>query len=595
MPPRTVVSPLVDESRILVISASMGGGHDGAGRELVRRLGARGHEALMVDFLSAFPLRTGWLVRFGYWLELRFAPWSYDATYRLWYRMPFAIQPLAAFINLLTSRRVLRWVREANADVVVSTYPMASLVLGRARQRGKLGAPVATFITDFAVHPLWTHPGVDLHLCVHEQSAEAAAARSGRAATAPGPMVPDRFHADLPDRHAARQALGFDDDERLVLVVAGAWGIGDVAKTFDEVLSSGFTPVVVCGNNEQLRRKLENRRGGHVLGWTDEMPTLMAAADVLVQNAGGLTCMEAFAAGLPVVSFEPIAGHGKDNAEKMAEAGVAAYATSAEELSPVLERATSLVGRAMTSKGRAMFVADPAGEVSALAAAHAPQPVLERTRARVGVRRITAGVAALASTYAAFTVGVGAAAAHGIGVAHAPRNTGAVYLAVRLGPNDINDANLPAALKHAHATAIVPGMLAAHQPGAVKRLQAAGVEMANGGWGRRDRVHWGRARSDLMRAPKAIHAATGQRTHDFVPQRRIDGFDLASARLVHERVVVPSVVLTPGDSVAKLHAGQVVVLDGRGETAAELLQGLADIENALASAGLTPASLAQMH
>ena len=341
-----------------------------------------------------------------------------------------------------------------------------------------------------------------------------------------------------------------------MLVVAGAWGIGDVAKTFDAVRAAGrFTPVVVCGNNEQLRRKLEGRDGGHVLGWTDQMPTLMAAADVLVQNAGGLTCMEAFAAGLPVVSFKPIAGHGKDNAEQMAEAGVAAYATSTEELSPVLERATSLAGRAMTAKGRAMFAADPADEVSALAAAHAPEPVAERTRSRAGFRRITAGVAALASTYAAFTVGVGTAAAHGIGVAHPPRHTGAVYLAVRLGPGDVNDAKLPDALKQAHATAIVPGMLAAHQPGAVRRLQAAGVEVANGGWGRRDRVHWGRARSDLMRAPKAIHAATGQRTHDFVPQRRIDGFDLASARLVHERVIVPSLVLSPGDPIAMLRRG----------------------------------------
>src|SRR4029077_457115 len=150
---------------------------------------------------------------------------------------------------------------------------------------------------------------------------------SGRAATAPGPMVPERFHADLPDRSAARQVLGFDDEERLVLVVAGAWGIGDVAKTFDTIVDSGrYTPLVVCGNNEQLRKKLATRTGGHVLGWTDEMPTLMAAADVLVQNAGGLTCMEAFAAGLPVVSYRPIAGHGKGNAREMEAAGVAAFA-----------------------------------------------------------------------------------------------------------------------------------------------------------------------------------------------------------------------------------------------------------------------------
>jgi processive 1,2-diacylglycerol beta-glucosyltransferase len=548
----------------------------------------------MVDFLGAFPLRTGWLVRFGYWLELRFAPWSYDATYRLWYLLPFVFQPLGAFINLVTSRRLLRWVRQSNADVVVSTYPMASLVLGHARQKGRLKIPVATFITDFAVHPLWTHAGVDLHLCVHQQSADAAAKRSGREATAPGPLVPEKFNGDLPDRHTARRKLGFAADEKLVLVVAGAWGIGDVAKTFDTIRASGrYTPVVVCGNNEQLRKKLATRAGGHVLGWTDEMPTLMAAADVLVQNAGGLTCMEAFAAGLPVVSFEPIAGHGKDNAEQMQEAGVAAYAPSPDELFPILDRATSLAGRSMTAKGKAMFAGDASSEIVALAA-HAPEASAERPAARIALRRVTAGAAALAAAYAAFTVGVGTAAAHGIGVAHAPRNSGAVYLAVRLSPDDLNAASVPDALLKSHATAIVPGMLAARQPTAVRRLQAAGIQMANGGWGQRDRIHWGRARSDLVRAPKAIHAATGTRCRDFVPQRRIDGFDLASARLVHERVIVPSQVLSAGDTVSKLRAGQVVVIDGRGESVDELLKSIDNLKQAIEQAGLAPSSLSQM-
>jgi UDP-N-acetylglucosamine:LPS N-acetylglucosamine transferase len=550
----------------------------------------------MVDFLDAFPLRMGWLVRFGYWLELRYAPWSYDATYRLWYRSRLIFQPLGALINLLTGHKLLRWVREADADVVVSTYPMASLVLGAARRKGKLRIPVATFITDFAVHPLWTHPGVDLHLCVHPQSAEAAATRSGRAATAPGPMVPDRFHADLPDRAAARRALGFDSDERLVLVVAGAWGIGDVAKTFDTILGSGqYTPLAVCGNNEKLEKRLQTRTGGHVVGWTDEMPTLMAAADALVQNAGGLTCMEAFAAGLPVVSYDPIAGHGKDNAEQMADAGVATYAESADELFPALDRATSLAGRAMTAKGRAMFASDPAGEVVELAAALKPEPAPERVPAprRIPLRRVTAGVAALAATYAAFTAGVGAAAAHGIGIAH-PKRAGSVYLAVRFGSDDFNSSTVSDAIRRANATAIVPGHLAETQPDALRRLQAAGVPMANGGWGHRDRVHWGRARSDLMRAPKAIHAATGERVRDFVPQRRIDGFDLASARLVHERVIVPSVVLSLDKPVTKLRAGQVVVIDGRNETVDELLHTLYQVQQNLTASGLAAAPLSQI-
>src|SRR5207248_10756478 len=141
-------------------------------------------------------------------------------------------------------------------------------------------------------------------------------------------------------------------------------------KTFDTILASGrYTPVAVCGNNERLRRMLAARGGGHVIGWTDEMPLLMAAADALVQNAGGLTCMEAFAARLPVVSFEAIAGHGKDNAEQMAEAGVAEYARSEAELFPVLDRATRLAGRALANRARAMFVEDAAADVLELGGA----------------------------------------------------------------------------------------------------------------------------------------------------------------------------------------------------------------------------------
>jgi processive 1,2-diacylglycerol beta-glucosyltransferase len=589
----------VTNTRVLVVSASMGGGHDGAGRELVQRLEAQGNDAQMVDFLRAFPLRIGWIVRAGYWFELRFAPWTYEATYRLWYLLPAMCLPIVALVRFLTGRRMLRWVRDYRPDVVVSTYPLASVTLGHCRQKGRLRVPLATFVTDFAVHPLWTHPGVDVHLCVHPRSAEVAAERSGGPALAPGPLVPERFRADLPDRHQARQALGLDDGERLVLVVAGAWGIGDVSHTFDALVASGrYTPLAVCGNNVRLRTKLERRGGGHVLGWTDQMPLLMAASDALIQNAGGLTCMEALAAGLPVVSFLPIAGHGRDNAEQMQEAGVAAYATDAEELATALDRATSVAGRGMVTAGQAMFAGDAADEVVALAGAEperVPGAVAGASRAeRPAFRRLTTAVASLAAAYTAFTVGVGTATAHGIGVAHAPRNVDAVYLAVRLGPRSVGDPTVAAALARTGTTAIVPGRLAREDPAEVNRLRIAGVEVANGGWGHRDRLHWGRARSDLVKASHAIRDASGVHCREFVPQRRIDGFDLASARLVHQRVVVPTKVLAPGEMPAKVRSGQVYVIDARDATPAAILQEIDQLQRMASAGELDIAPLAQL-
>ena len=128
-----------------------------------------------------------------------------------------------------------------------------------------------------------------------------------------------------------RSNLGLSPEDRAVLVVAGSWGVGDVVATVEAIGRSGeFHPITVCGRDDSLRAELESRGFGTVIGWTDEMPALMSAADALVENAGGLTCMEAFAVGLPVITFRPIAGHGKDNAEMMARAGVNCYARDDE-------------------------------------------------------------------------------------------------------------------------------------------------------------------------------------------------------------------------------------------------------------------------
>jgi UDP-N-acetylglucosamine:LPS N-acetylglucosamine transferase len=572
----------------------MGAGHDGAARELARRLDRQGHDPVVVDFLDAMPLRIGPLLRVIYGWQLRTAPWSYEASYRLWAWVPVLCLPLIALIGVLTGHRLRRWIQRERADLVISTYPLASLALGRDRQRGKVQVPVATFVTDFAVHPLWTHPGIDLHLCVHAQAAEAAAHQAKGPAVAPGPAVPPRFAESAGRRAEVRRSLGVTEDEGIVLLMAGSWGVGDLEATFDDVVATGrYTPLVVCGRNERLRRRLATKGVGHVLGWSDDMPGLMAAADALVENAGGLTCMEAFAAGLPVVSFRPIAGHGRQNALEMDRAGVAALAPSVAELAPTLDRATGPLGRAQVEAGRAMFVSDSASEALRLVGARAPVSVgsrpdvspLARGARQAGIAAAALSVAA-ATMYAGFTEGVSAATDLGIGVTHIPSRGGTSYVAVRLGDKVLDDPALPAMLAHEHVTAVVDGAVAASNPADVKALSGAGVDVANGGWGQHRGIQWERASTDVVKASQAIRAATGERVHYFVPLRSVDGFDLVSARLINEHVVRPTGV-TMRPSLPRLRGGAVYVIDARTGDLTQLRSALARIQHGLADDHVT--------
>jgi hypothetical protein len=69
-----------------------------------------------------------------------------------------------------------------------------------------------------------------------------------------------------------------------------------------------------------------------VLGFTDKMSDLLAAADVLVHSTGGVTCLEAMARGCPVVSYGLPVGHAKINTRAMADFDLVRLANSTDEL-----------------------------------------------------------------------------------------------------------------------------------------------------------------------------------------------------------------------------------------------------------------------
>ena len=67
-------------------------------------------------------------------------------------------------------------------------------------------------------------------------------------------------------------------------------------------------------------------------GFTEEMPQLLAAADVLVHSTGGVTCLEAKAAGTPVVSYGLPVGHARLNTRAMADLNLLRLADDTSEL-----------------------------------------------------------------------------------------------------------------------------------------------------------------------------------------------------------------------------------------------------------------------
>ncbi len=337
--------------RILIFSASIGEGHDLPARVLAEGIEREAPEAEteIVDSLAV----VGWITRRLVMDSSRFhSKWG-SRLFDLSYRLITDVRPTRWFAGHLTqwlaARKIRRAVLERKPDIVVSTYPGTTEVLGHLRRKGRIDAPVVSAITDLAALRYWAHPGVDLHLIIHPESAEEVRR------IAPGTDVrcvrglsDERFYEPRPQSEA-RHVLGLPAEGPMVIVSGGGWAVGDLEGAAEEALGlPGSTVACLCGRNEELRAALAEHFSEEprvrVEGFTDRMPDWFAAADVLVHSTAGLTVLEAIMEGCGVVSYGWGRGHVRVNNAAYRRFGLAEVAGSREELGEALVRALASSG-----------------------------------------------------------------------------------------------------------------------------------------------------------------------------------------------------------------------------------------------------------
>ena len=334
--------------RVLILTASVGEGHDLPARTLAAQLEAERPDVEVVteDGLVAMGrlfvgvneraprvifYRQQWIYDLAFWLFARFAP------------LRRAVQWL---LVLVASPGLLRLVRSVRPDVIVSVYPVTTEVLGGLRRRGRLDIPVCAAITDLAAMRYWAARGIDLHLVTHPESIAEVRDVAGwdtEIRCVHGLTSPE--FAKPRDPADARRALELPTDGKIVLVSGGGWGVGDLGSAVEVALTvEGVAGVVcLCGRNDALCEQLQRRFAGEQrvrpVGFTDRMGDWLAAGDALVHSTGGLTVLESHIRGCPAISYGWGRGHIRLNNRAFRRFGLADVVESRAELGAALRRA----------------------------------------------------------------------------------------------------------------------------------------------------------------------------------------------------------------------------------------------------------------
>ncbi|HET9026783.1 MAG TPA: glycosyltransferase [Trueperaceae bacterium] len=206
------------------------------------------------------------------------------------------------------ARSLARQLNELGPDLVVANHGWLATVFAAARTRYGLRAPVVIYATEpFDASALWSEPRSELVF------APSVAAREDLVRLG---VRPERVHVvgypvrqpflAPPARAAARAELGLAEPGFTTLLTLGAEGLaGEAVAMAEQILSTGSRLLAVAGRNAELKARFDNLAAEHpgltAFGFTDRMPTLLAAADLVVGKAGPASTMEALAVGRPLL------------------------------------------------------------------------------------------------------------------------------------------------------------------------------------------------------------------------------------------------------------------------------------------------------
>ncbi|HEX6461961.1 MAG TPA: glycosyltransferase [Candidatus Saccharimonadales bacterium] len=319
------------KKKIVVLTIPVGGGHLTAAKIIHQALQAEAGEAaeiVTIDVLHEWLPGSPQFFTKGYENSVKnFRSTPYKLVYNFADAQPKLVEDAFALVFQGLGKKLIE--RE-QPDVIVTTFPIVSYVIHKVLQTLGRKMPIISIVTDAGdVHKLW-FMGINDTVITATEDTIAHAVRSG---------VPrEKLHyfgfpvltsfKKLPSRKKAREQLGYRDMPT-VLITNGGLGMNPkkVLNIAEEIAARKlpYQVAFICGKNESLYNELMAMDFGqtpvHIYQFVPNMPTFLAACDIVCTKAGWLSVSEAIEARRPMILFDIIPGQEEPNAQYVLKHG----------------------------------------------------------------------------------------------------------------------------------------------------------------------------------------------------------------------------------------------------------------------------------
>ncbi|MGA7902863.1 MAG: glycosyltransferase [Terrimicrobiaceae bacterium] len=313
--------------RILILTASMGEGHNTAARNirdaLLEESGATA-EVLVADPYTRTNPVINKLMQRGYTTAINRYPRAWKVVFELLSKRG-VVEGMGPMLAELTAA-VKALMDEFRPDIIASTYPVFSFLIAKIRRRhSSVTVPFYTVITDSTmINSAWYRCPCDGSIVADEQTA-----RVLRSDGVPSQKIHVLgFPVGLAFESLQPAAPPSKEEWKAIFFPSGVSEFA--AKVLTHLAEIPRLHVtVVTGRRQQVLQKLQDARlprHGSLLGWTDQMPAMMTSHHIFIGKAGGATVQEAIAAQIPFLVSHVVPGQEEGNIALIEQTGIGALA-----------------------------------------------------------------------------------------------------------------------------------------------------------------------------------------------------------------------------------------------------------------------------
>lgn len=353
--------------KVLIMSASTGGGHNRAARAIKEELESRtidnmSIECEIVDSLKLVNNTMDKVISRGYEKSALYTPKAYGSVYRfsettIASKNEFKTNPLTS----LMARKFKHLLNESTPDLIIGTHPFPMIALSTLKKNNNIHSlsrsesfykstkvdipPMISVLTDYTTHSTWIQNEIDYYIVGHEYVKELLVYEGVDSEKVKAFGIPvEKAFLSHRDRETVLTELGLSPEKLTVLLMGGSFGAGNIKETLEDLIAidRDFQILVITGRNEHLKDKLSKMLDSTIhnkniclLGYTNKMNDILASIDVLISKPGGLTTTEALLNDVPMIVPYFIPGQEEENLDFLTNCGAALRTTKKYSL-PVL-------------------------------------------------------------------------------------------------------------------------------------------------------------------------------------------------------------------------------------------------------------------